>query len=47
MNSYSPLVTLVPLLLYLRSVVQREENRLKALVGEAYDQYRRDVRRWL
>lgn len=46
-NSLWPLVTLVPLLVYLRRVVQREETRLKALFGEAYDQYRRDVRRWL
>lgn len=46
-NSVWPLVTLVPLLLYLRRVVQREENRLEALFGEEYDRYRQDVRRWL
>jgi len=46
-NSVWPLVTLVPLLWYLRTVVQREEKRLGALFGEAYDRYRRDVRRWL
>jgi protein-S-isoprenylcysteine O-methyltransferase Ste14 len=46
-NSVWPLVTLVPLLWYLRRVVQREERRLAALFGEDYDRYRQDVRRWL
>lgn len=46
-NSLWPLVTLVPLLLYLRRVVQREETRLQSLFGEAYDRYRQEVRRWL
>jgi protein-S-isoprenylcysteine O-methyltransferase Ste14 len=46
-NSVWPLVTLVPLLWYLRRVVQREERRLAALFGEEYDRYRQDVRRWL
>jgi len=47
LNSVWPLVTLVPLLGYLRRVVQREENRLEALFGPEYNQYRAEVRRWL
>jgi protein-S-isoprenylcysteine O-methyltransferase Ste14 len=47
LNSVWPLVTLVPLLGYLRRVVQREENRLEALFGSEYNQYRAEVRRWL
>ncbi len=46
-DSVWPLVTLVPLLVYLRRVVQREEKRLSALFGEDYDRYRQRVRRWL
>jgi len=46
-DSVWPLVTLVPVLLYLRRVVEREEARLEALFGEAYDRYRQNVRRWL
>lgn len=47
LNSVWPLVTLVPVLWYLRRVVQREEARLEALFGQEYDRYRSDVRRWL
>ena len=47
LNSVWPIVTLLPLLWYLRRVVQREEARLESLFGPAYDQYRDDVRRWL
>lgn len=47
LNSVWPIVTLVPLLGYLRRVVQREEARLEALFGPEYDRYRDDVRRWL
>jgi protein-S-isoprenylcysteine O-methyltransferase Ste14 len=46
-NSVWPLVTLLPLLVYLRRVVRREERRLSALFGEEYDRYRQRVRRWL
>lgn len=46
-NSVWPLVTLVPLLVYLRRVVRREETHLSALFGEEYDRYRQRVRRWL
>jgi len=46
-NSVWPIVTLVPLLLYLRQVMKREEARLESLFGEAYTQYRQNVRRWL
>lgn len=46
-NSLWPILTLVPLLLYLQRVVQREEKRLQSLFGEAYDRYRQEVRRWL
>jgi protein-S-isoprenylcysteine O-methyltransferase Ste14 len=46
-NSVWPLVTLVPVLLYLRRVIRQEEARLEALFGEEYDQYRANVRRWL
>jgi len=46
-NSLWPLVTLVPLLLYLRRVVEREEARLRALFGDAYERYCQEVRRWL
>ena len=47
LNSVWPIVTLVPLLWYLRRVVQREEKRLEALFGSEYDRYRDNVRRWL
>ncbi len=46
-NSVWPLVTLVPVLWYLRRVIQQEEARLEALFGPEYDRYREDVRRWL
>jgi protein-S-isoprenylcysteine O-methyltransferase Ste14 len=46
-DSVWPLVTLVPLLFYLRHVVRQEEARLEALFGEQYDRYRQRVRRWL
>lgn len=46
-NSLWPLVTLVPILLYLRGVIQQEEARLEALFGLEYDRYREEVRRWL
>ncbi|MFB6248013.1 MAG: isoprenylcysteine carboxylmethyltransferase family protein [Salinibacter sp.] len=46
-DSVWPLVTLVPLGVYLRRVVRREEKRLSALFGDEYDRYRRRVRRWL
>lgn len=46
-NSVWPIVTLVPLLWYLRRVVRREEARLQALFGQEYERYREDVRRWL
>jgi len=42
-----PLVTLQPVLLYLRRVVQREEAYLEARFGTGFDQYRSSVRRWL
>lgn len=47
LNSVWPIVTLVPLLWYLRRVVRREEARLQALFGQEYERYREDVRRWL
>ena len=47
LNSVWPLVTLLPLLGYLRRVVQREEARLEALFGTDYVRYQRRVRRWL
>ena len=47
LNSIWPIVMLVPLLWYLRRVVQREEARLEALFGAEYDRYRDNVRRWL
>lgn len=46
-DSLWALVMLVPVLLYLRRVVQREEARLETLFGPDYDQYRQEVRRWL
>jgi protein-S-isoprenylcysteine O-methyltransferase Ste14 len=46
-GSVWPLLTLVPVVLYLQRVIEREEARLDALFGEAYDRYRADVRRWL
>jgi len=46
-DSVWPLVMLVPVLLYLRRVIEREEARLRALFGEEYDRYREDVRRWI
>jgi protein-S-isoprenylcysteine O-methyltransferase Ste14 len=46
-DSVWPLATLVPLLVYLRRVVQREEAHLSARFGEEYDRYRQRVRRWL
>lgn len=42
-----PLVTLQPVLLYLRRVVRREEAYLEARFGTVFDQYRSSVRRWL
>lgn len=47
LNSVWPLVTLVPVLVYLRGVIQQEEARLAALFGQDYDRYRDEVRRWL
>lgn len=41
------LAALLPVLLYLNHVIQREEAHLEARFGEAYDQYRQEVRRWL
>jgi protein-S-isoprenylcysteine O-methyltransferase Ste14 len=46
-DSVWPLVTLVPLLVYLRREGRREEAHLSARFGEAYDRYRRTVHRWL
>lgn len=46
-GSLWPLLTLVPVVLYLNRVIQREEARLRALFGEAYDRYCQRVRRWL
>jgi len=47
LNSVWPIVTLLPLLWYLRRVVRREEARLESLFGPEYDRYRDGVRRWL
>lgn len=41
------LVALAPVLVYLHRVIQREEAHLEARFGEAYNQYRQNVRRWL
>ncbi|PSQ95669.1 MAG: hypothetical protein BRD55_08500 [Bacteroidetes bacterium SW_9_63_38] len=41
------LLALVPVVVYLHSVIQQEERRLQALFGEPYNAYRADTRRWL
>lgn len=46
-DSVWPLVMLVPVLLYLRRVIKREEARLVTLFGDEYDRYCQNVRRWL
>jgi protein-S-isoprenylcysteine O-methyltransferase Ste14 len=46
-GSLWPLLTLVPVVLYLNRVIQREEARLRTLFGSAYDRYCQQVRRWL
>jgi protein-S-isoprenylcysteine O-methyltransferase Ste14 len=46
-DSAWPLITLLPLLWYLRRVVVNEEARLRALFGDEYERYCRTVRRWL
>lgn len=46
-DSLWPILTLVPVCLYLRHVVRQEEARLRTLFGEDYRQYCRTVRRWL
>ncbi|MFB6097956.1 MAG: isoprenylcysteine carboxylmethyltransferase family protein [Salinibacter sp.] len=47
LNTLWPIVTLLPLLGYLRRVVRQEEARLEALFGQEYERYREEVRRWL
>lgn len=47
LDRFWPLVTLQPVLLYLRRVVRREEAYLEARFGTAFHQYRSTVRRWL
>lgn len=47
LDRFWALVTLQPVLLYVRRVVQREEAYLDARFGTAFDQYRSTVRRWL
>jgi len=46
-DRFWPLVTLQPVLLYLRRVVRREEAYLETRFGTAFDQYRSTVHRWL
>jgi protein-S-isoprenylcysteine O-methyltransferase Ste14 len=46
-DSLWPIVTLVPVLMYLRRVIVREEKRLQSLFGAEYERYCREVRRWL
>ena len=46
-GSLWPILTLVPVILYLRRVVLREEARLGHLFGEKYDRCCQEVRRWL
>lgn len=41
------LAALLPVLLYLNRVIQREEAHLEARFGEEYNQYRQSVRRWV
>jgi len=41
------LLSLLPVVLYLNGVIEREEARLKALFGADYDRYCQKVRRWL
>jgi len=47
LDRFWPLVTLQPVLWYLRRVVSREETYLEARCGTTFQQYRADVRRWL
>lgn len=43
-----PLVTLIPVILYVNGVViPYEESRLRETFGAAYDEYRGRVRRWI
>jgi len=46
-DSLWPILTLVPVCLYLRHVVRQEEAHLRSRFGEKYEQYCRGVRRWL
>ncbi|WP_158705132.1 methyltransferase family protein [Salinibacter altiplanensis] len=46
-DSFWPILTLVPILLYLQRVIGREETRLESLFGTRYERYCQEVRRWL
>ncbi len=46
-DSLWPILTLVPVVLYLRRVIAREEARLQSLFGAEYERHYQEVRRWL
>lgn len=46
-NRLSTIIALVPTIVYLDRVIEREESYLESRFGEEFETYRANVRRWL